>query len=348
MGNIEQALLEKVKAAIEQGTPLDIFAGATKSFLGREGQGEPFGVAGHCGIVDYDPSELVLTARTGTTLAEIEVALADSGQMLPFEPPAFGETATLGGTIACGLSGPRRPYAGAARDSVLGTKIINGRGEILNFGGRVMKNVAGFDCSRLMTGAFGTLGILLEISLKVLPRPAASLTLVRACSEADAVSRMSGLFSKALPVDAAAYVDGCMHVRLSGSVEAVEHVHLDGDRLMDAESFWRDLREQQLPFFKAPRPLWRIVVKPSTLPLQLPGEWLYDWGGAQRWLTSDADAATIRRVAEAAGGYATLFRGRGAEPFHGLQSPLFSLHKSLKASFDPHGIFNPGRLYEGL
>lgn len=348
MGNIEPSLVGKVQAAIAGRQPLAIIAGGTKAFLGREHGGEPLDVSGHRGIVDYDPRELVLTARCGTTLAEVEAALADAKQMLPFEPPAFGKTATLGGTIACGLSGPRRPYCGAARDFILGTRIINGRGEILNFGGKVMKNVAGFDCSRLMAGAFGTLGLLLEVSLKVLPRPAESVTRVIACSEGHAIVVMSRLLARPLPVDGAAHVEGQLYIRLSGSMDAVNNAHLEGDLLENAEGFWRDLREQELPCFRQPLPLWRIVVKPAVPPLHLPGQWVYDWGGAQRWLTSDVDAKFIRRIAADSGGYATLFRGPGSEPFHRLPAPLFSLHKSLKASFDPHGILNPGRMYEGL
>jgi len=180
-------LQESVAAAHTTSTPLCIVGGNTKSFLGGEARGEMLHVAAHRGIVSYEPAELVLTARAGTLLSDIEVALCDHRQMLPFEPPHYGANATLGGTIACGLSGPRRPYAGAARDFVLGVKLINGCGETLRFGGQVMKNVAGFDVSRLMAGAMGTLGVMLEISLKVLPRPECEMTLVQEWDAADAV-----------------------------------------------------------------------------------------------------------------------------------------------------------------
>ncbi len=174
--DISEALEARVEAAIADRTPLAIIGGGSKQFMGRSIQAEDFDVGAHQGIVSHEPSELVVTVRAGTPLEILETALAERGQMLPFEPPRFGERATIGGTIACGISGPRRPYAGAARDFVLGVKLLNGRGEILRFGGQVMKNVAGYDISRLMTGAMGTLGALLEVSLKVLPTPAATQT----------------------------------------------------------------------------------------------------------------------------------------------------------------------------
>lgn len=344
MADIERALQERAKSAIDSGTPVAIIAGGTKSFLGNRVAAEPLHVAGHSGIVDYDPRELVITARCGTKLEEIEQVLAASGQMLAFEPPRFGEGATLGGAVACGISGPRRPYAGSVRDHVLGCRIINGRGEILSFGGKVMKNVAGFDVSRLMAGAFGTLGVLLEISLRVLPRPAASLTLVRECR--DPVPYLCGLASKPIPVDAAAHVGGLCHIRLSGSIQAVSEAKnlLGGDMLDGHEAFWEDLREQRLAFFGSDVPLWRIASGPSAPMPNLQGAWLIDWGGSQRWLKSVAGEGEVRQEAEAIGGHATLFRGEG-DAFHPLKGPLGMLHRKLKAAFDPKGIFNPGRLY---
>ena len=344
MADIERQLQERAKSAIDAGTPVAIIAGGTKSFLGNRVAAEPLHVAGHSGIVDYDPRELVITARCGTKLQEIEQVLSASSQMLPFEPPHFGGAATLVGAVACGLSGPRRPYAGSVRDHVLGCRIINGRGEVLNFGGKVMKNVAGFDVSRLMTGAFGTLGVLLEISLRVLPRPAASLTLVRECR--DPVPYLCGLASKPIPVDAAAQVEGLCHIRLSGSVRAVSEARnqLGGDALDGHEAFWEDLREQRLPFFGSDAPLWRIASGPSAPMPNLHGTWLIDWGGSQRWLKSVAGEVEVRQAAEAIGGHATLFRGEG-NAFNPLKGSLGALHQRLKAAFDPKGIFNPGRLY---
>ena len=352
MADISASLQQHIAHAISQHTTLNICGSNTKTFLGYPALGTELSIAEHRGIVEYDPRELVLTARAGTLLAEIEATLAESGQMLAFEPPHFGERATLGGTIACGLSGPRRPYAGSARDAVLGCKIINGKGELLRFGGQVMKNVAGYDVSRLMVGAYGTLGVVLEVSLKVLPRPAASLTLMQECPEAEAIKRMSQLLSQPLPVDAAAYHAGHCYLRVAGSEQAVKHAQqqLGGDALKKSSPFWHTLREHQLPFFHSNKPLYRVMVKPATPPLDIAGDWLLDWGGAQRWLVSEQPMSVIRKQVEAVGGHVSLFRAttRPAEIFSPLPAALFTLHKRLKNSFDPHGIFNPGRMYPDL
>jgi glycolate oxidase FAD binding subunit len=350
--DISAALHQQVLDALPNATPLNITGGGSKSFLTRATQTQPIDVSAHRGIVEYDPRELVLTARNGTTLQEIESALAEAGQMLAFEPPHFGDAATLGGTIACGLSGPRRPYSGSARDFVLGCKLLNGRGEILRFGGQVMKNVAGYDVSRLMAGAYGTLGILLEISLKVLPRPAASITVARECSAADAISGMSASLGKPYPVDGACYHGEHLYVRISGSAQAVREARtkIPGDVVQDADAFWHGLREHQLPFFKRSGALYRVVVKPATPPLNIEGTWLLDWGGAQRWLYSDESIASVRHRAEPAGGHVTVFRGsdHAEEIFQPLPGPLLTIHQRLKASFDPKNIFNRGRLYANL
>jgi glycolate oxidase FAD binding subunit len=361
--DLSAALQQQVLNALQDATPLNITGGGSKAFLGRATRAQTIDVSMHRGIVEYDPRELVLTARSGTTLQTIEVALAEAGQMLAFEPPHFGHAATLGGTIACALSGPRRPYSGSARDFVLGCKLLNGRGKILRFGGQVMKNVAGYDVSRLMTGAYGTLGILLEISLKVLPRPAASITIARECSPAEAIASMSGLLSKPHPVDGACYHGDHCYVRLSGSAQAVKEARtkIPGDVLPDAEKFWHALREHELPFFRHPlhkgkATLYRIMVKPATPPLHIEGSWLLDWGGAQRWLYSHEDADTVRHHAELAGGHVTVFRGgdrpnetsQQPEIFQPLSAPLLTIHQRLKASFDPKNIFNRGRLYANL
>ncbi len=352
MADFSATLQQQIEQAISQRTPLNICGSNTKAFLANPSQGSELSVTAHSGIVEYDPRELVLTARTGTSLAEIEATLAEAGQMLTFEPPHFGERATLGGTIACGLSGPRRPYGGSARDAVLGCKIINGKAELLRFGGQVIKNVAGYDVSRLMVGAYGTLGVLLEVSLKVLPRPAATLTLMQECPEADAIKRMSLLLSQPMPVDAASYHAGHCYLRIAGSEQAVNHAQkqLGGEVIKKSTPFWHSLREHQLPFFLSGKPLYRVMVKPATPPLDIAGEWLLDWGGAQRWLNSDVPIASIRSRVAAVGGYVSLFRS--AEPqlerFTPLATPLFNIHQRLKNSFDPHGIFNPGRMYPGL
>ena len=351
-GDNSAALQQQVQDAINTRTPLNICGSGSKHFLGRAAHGELLSLSAHRGIVEYDPRELVLTARAGTPLAEIEATLAEAGQMLTFEPPHFGDLATLGGTIACGLSGPRRPYAGAARDAVLGCQLINGKGELLRFGGQVMKNVAGYDVSRLMVGAHGTLGLLLEISLKVLPRPAASLTLLYECTQDEAISRMSRLLSQPMPVDAASYHAGHCYLRLAGSEQAVQHAQkqMGGDTLKESTPFWHSLREQQLPFFKSKNPLYRVMVKPATPAIAIAGDWLLDWGGAQRWLLSDEPLALIRERVAAAGGSVSQFRNgtQHDEVFPPLPAPLFNIHQRLKLSFDPLRIFNPDRLYAGL
>jgi glycolate oxidase FAD binding subunit len=350
--DISSELQQQVLDAFHNATPLNITGSGSKSFLGHATHAQPVDVSKHRGIVEYDPRELVLTARGGTPLRDIEAALTRANQMLAFEPPHFGDHATLGGTIACALSGPRRPYSGAARDFVLGCRMLNGRAETLRFGGKVMKNVAGYDVSRLMAGAFGTLGIMLEISLKVLPRPAAGITVAHECSAAEAITGMSGLLGKPYPVDAACYHGDRLYVRISGSAQGVKEARskIPGDVVPDAESFWHALREHQLPFFNSSSTLYRIVVKPATPPLSIEGAWLLDWGGAQRWLRSDVDTATIRRRVEAVGGHVSVFRGskQSEDVFQPLSGPLLAIHRRLKAAFDPNNILNRGRLYANL
>lgn len=351
--SVESALelQQEVLKAVAEGQPLNLTGGNSKAFYGRSATGTTLAVNRHCGVINYEPKELLLTARTGTPLSEIETLLAEQRQMLAFEPPHFGNHATLGGTISCGLSGPRRPYAGAARDFVLGVRIINGRGEILRFGGEVMKNVAGYDVSRLICGSLGTLGILLDVSLKVLPLPESEITLVQERSAAEAIRMVNIWAGLPLPISATCY-DGLLHIRLSGVPEAVAagKEMIGGSEAAIDHHFWADIREQRHPFFHTERPLWRLSLPPQSAPLPLPGKELIDWGGAQRWLLSDASPKRIRSAAEALGGYATLFRhaGDNEEVFHPLSAPIKSLHQRLKHAFDPHAIFNPGRLYPDL
>jgi glycolate oxidase FAD binding subunit len=334
--------------------PLCIRGCETKNFLGGPLRGDPLRTANYRGIIEYEPTELVITARAGTPLAEIEATLREKGQMLAFEPPHFGTGATLGGCIAAGLSGPRRPYAGAARDFVLGVRLINGKGDELRFGGQVMKNVAGYDVSRLMTGSLGTLGLITEISLKVLPAPAFEMTLRLQRTEAEAIAAMNEWAGKPLPITATAFRDGDLGIRLSGARSAVEAAaKLLGGAAVDPDKagrFWHNVREQSDPFFVNDAPLWRLSVKPTTPPLGLPGSQLIEWGGALRWLHSGANAGTIRDAAARAGGHATLFRGgdKSAGAFQPLAPALMKLHRNLKRAFDPAGIFNPGRLYPDL
>ncbi len=354
--DLSQQLQQQVVAANESKTPLQIQGGGSKNFLGRINEATPLAVSGHRGVVSYDPVELVITARAGTTLRELEQTLADAGQILPFEPPHFGADATLGGTIACGLSGPARPFSGSARDYVLGVKLINGRGEILNFGGQVMKNVAGYDCSRLMAGAMGTLGVLLEISLKVLPKQAAEITLVQNTTMDSALNTMNRWSGKSLPLTAACYDGENLYLRLSGAKTAVESAQklIGGELHHDSDAFWQTVKEHQHPFFEAELPLWRLSLPATTAPLDISGACFIDWCGAQRWLLSDAKPERVREEARAAGGHATLFRRGTAgidavtETFQRPESGVMQLHRRLKQAFDPAGILNPGRLYADL
>lgn len=346
---------QRVSQAAASATPLCLRGGGSKDFLGRRAEGEPFELAAHCGVIAYEPSELVVSVRGGTRLAELEALLAERGQWLPFEPPHFGSSATVGGSLAAGLSGPGRARAGALRDYVLGVKLLDGRGKLLNFGGQVMKNVAGYDVSRLLAGSLGTLGIILEVSLKVLPRPPAETTLVFEVDEAQAIDQLCGWAGQPLPLSASYWEDGVLRLRLAGAHAAVEAARqrLGGEMVdpLAAATLWEAVREQQVPFFRAgSTPLWRLSL-PAGAPLHaLEGARSLEWGGAQRWLRSELPAAEIRAAAAALGGHAHLFRGgdRGSEVFHPLPAPLLALHQRLKASFDPAGIFNPGRLYQGL
>lgn len=342
---------ERIREAADKRTPLMIRGGGSKDFYGGALRGEPLRTGGHRGIVQYEPTELVLTARAGTPLAAIESALAEAHQMLPFEPPHFGD-ATLGGCVAAGLSGPRRAAAGAVRDFVLGVRILDGRGDDLAFGGRVIKNVAGYDVSRLMAGAMGTLGLILEVSLKVLPAPQAERTQRLTLAQSDALRIVNAWAARPLPVSAICHEDEALSVRLSGARSAIDAAaaQIGGEAVAEAGAYWSALREQRLEFFAGGEPLWRLSVKSTAPVLPLPGRQLLEWNGALRWIRTDAPAEVVRDVARKAGGHATLFRSieRAANPFHPLPQPLAELHRRLKQTFDPNGILNPGRLYAEL
>ena len=343
---------EVLRQAAADRTPLRIRGGGTKDFYGRPVSGETLATGAYRGIVDYEPSELVVTARAGTPLAELETALAERGQMLAFEPPHFGDGATLGGCVACGLSGPRRAYAGAVRDFVLGVRLLDGRGQDLSFGGRVMKNVAGYDVARLLTGSLGTLGVITEVSLKVLPLPAAEATLRLELPEADAIETMNRWGGKPLPITATCYADGVLSVRVAGSANGVRAARekIGGDEVPDGQAFWRGVREQSHPFFADAGTLWRLSVKPTAAPISLPGRQFAEWGGALRWWSTDAPEHEVRGAAVRAGGHATLFRGdrAGRGVFAPLPPALARIHERLKKAFDPAGILNPGLMYPDL
>ncbi|WP_367371980.1 glycolate oxidase subunit GlcE [Pseudomonas lini] len=339
-----EALLEQVRQARENATPLRIQGGNTKAFLGREVAGEILDTRAHRGIVSYDPTELVISVRAGTPLSELFAALDAAGQMLPCEPPSFGEGATVGGMIAAGLSGPRRPWSGSVRDFVLGTRVISGLGTHLRFGGEVMKNVAGYDLSRLMVGSYGCLGVLTEVSLKVLPKPRQCLSISLDIDCARALENLAQWGQQPLPISAASHDGQRLYLRLEGGEGSVTAAHkrLGGEPL--DSGYWADLNEQRLDFFNEGLALWRLSLPNNLGPLDLHGEQLIDWGGAQRWLKSAAD--NIQSRALELGGHATCFsHGVSETPFQPLAPALLRYHRQLKAQLDPQGLFNPGRMY---
>ncbi|WP_374512393.1 glycolate oxidase subunit GlcE [Niveibacterium sp.] len=343
----------RVRRAAASGQTLVLQGGGSKRFLGRAPVGELLDTRDWCGVQSYEPTELVVTVRAGTPLAELEAALAERGQMLAFEPPHFG-TATVGGMVAAGLSGPRRASAGAVRDHLLGVTLMDGRGDVLRFGGQVMKNVAGYDVSRLMAGAMGTLGLVLEVSLKVMPLPAAEQTLRLSMSQAEALRTMNRWAGQPLPVSATCWVDGLLHVRLSGAASAVESAAAKiGGVVLEAaapQAFWRALREQTHPFFAGGRPLWRLSVPSCEETIGAADAGLIEWGGALRWLrTPMEEGAELCDYVARQHGSAMCFRaGDGAlcdAPFGRLSPALSDLNRRLKAAFDPAGVFNRSGMY---
>ena len=361
-----QTLIDQVLAAQSAGTPLNICGGGSKSFYGEMPHGQPLHTTALTGISSYEPSELVVTARCGTPLAELEAALAEKGQCLPFEPPHFmthaSTGATVGGMVAAGLSGPSRASVGAVRDYVLGASMLNGKGEVLSFGGQVMKNVAGYDVSRLLAGSMGTLGVILEVSLKVLPMAPATATLRFQLDQVAALEKLNAWGGQPLPLNASAWWDGSLLLRLRGALAAVQSAiaTLGGDVIEPAHAspFWAGLRNHTDEYFTKAQAavaggsvaLWRVSLPQTAKPLIMPGEQLIEWHGAQRWLCTSASAVKVRDAAARAGGHATLFMGlhKHGGAFAPLKPPLDRIHRELKKAFDPAGVFNPGRLYPGL
>lgn len=354
MNDIVDSFRDRVLAAGAEKKPLRIRGSGSKDFYGNTPVGETLDTCAYTGIVAYEPTELFITAKAGTPLSEVEATLAKEGQYLAFEAPHFGGT-TVGGCVASGLSGPRRAAVGSVRDFVLGVQLLDGKGNQLIFGGQVMKNVAGYDVSRLMAGAMGTLGLLLEVSLKVLPKPPAETSLRLELSQAKAIEMMNRWGGQPLPISATCWHDGWLTVRLSGARAAVAtaQTKLGGEAVNDADAFWRALCEQETAFFSAGAPLWRLSVPSVTPALAVPGEQMIEWGGALRWLKSDAPPEEIRAAAASAGGHATLYRApdelkHRVGAFSPLSAPVMTLNRNLKTAFDPQGIFNPGRMYREL
>lgn len=351
MIDVLKAFADAIRAAAADKKPLRLRGGGSKDFYGQALEGEPLDCRGHAGILAYEPTELVVTAKCGTPLAELEAALAANAQMLAFEPPYFGSGATVGGMVAAGLSGPRRAAAGAVRDYVLGVTVMNARGTVMRFGGTVMKNVAGYDVSRLFAGSMGTLALILDVSLKVLPLPVAEATLRFEMPGDKAIEALNRWAGRPLPISASAWTGAELGLRLSGAAAAVRAAceKLGGERIGEGEAraFWSGIREHTDPFFRTQLPLWRLSVPSATPPLALPGAQLIEWGGSLRWFATHADASTVREAARRALGHATLFHGgdKAAGVFQPLDPALAKIHRGLKASFDPEGIFNRGRMY---
>jgi glycolate oxidase FAD binding subunit len=354
-------LVEQVSSARELRAPLDICGGGTKRFYGEPPAGAPLDVKPLSGIISYEPTELVVTARAGTPLRDLEAALQEHGQCLPFEPPRFAPGGTVGGMVAAGLSGPARANVGSVRDHVLGVTLLNGCAELLTFGGQVTKNVAGYDVSRLMVGSLGILGVICDVSLKVLPVSVATATLRFEWDEVRALETLSRWAAQPLPINATAWHAGQLRVRLSGARAAVAAAceRLGGERLESsaALAWWLSVRDQSAEFFSVGEEnlargesLWRLSVPAVTAVLTLPGEQFIEWGGAQRWCRTTAQPAAVRAAAARAGGHATLMKG--ADRSHGVFAPLspvlMRVHRGLKQAFDPERLFNPGRLYQGL
>jgi glycolate oxidase FAD binding subunit len=348
--DIGAELATQVGAVAAAGGSVEIIGNGSKRFYGEPLEALPIEVAAHSGVIEYDPAELVITLRAGCKMREVEELLAGNRQMFGFEPPCFGADATIGGTVASGLAGPRRAFAGSIRDFVLGAKLLDGRGEILQFGGRVIKNVAGFDVSRLLVGSLGTLGVILEVSIRVVPMFETEATLVFRHDSADEHIRwVNQLGSEPLPISASAWSGGLSYLRLSGSEQGVRHAigQLGGDPVTPE---WDAIREQSQEFFVPDQPLTRVSLPPASPDLSPQAPQMIEWGGAQRWLCGDVDIESLRRQAEPLGGSVCAFRNHasGVSVFHPPAPAMLKLQRSIKSSFDPAGIFNAGKLYPEL
>ena len=354
-------LVDRVLLAQAERASLDIRGGGTKKFYGEVSTGEPLDVTGLTGISSYEPTELVVTVRAGTPLSELEAALEEHSQCLPFEPPRFSPGGTVGGMVAAGLSGPARVSVGAVRDHVLGVTLLNGRGEVLTFGGQVAKNVAGYDVSRLVAGSLGILGVICEVSLKVMPTSRADTTLGFDCDENQALTQLNLWASRPWPMNASAWHDGRLRVRLAGAAAAVSAAccKLGGTSMAPdaATTWWLSVRDQSDPFFLLDaaslargESLWRLSVPSTTASIDLPGRQLIEWHGSERWWRTTADANEVRAIAARAGGHATLMRGadRSSGVFAPVSDVVMRIHRGLKQAFDPARVLNPGRLYAEL
>ena len=360
--DISTELQQQVQSSIDLHSPILIRGGNSKAFYGRRvaNTSNIIDLKNHTGILDYDPAELAITVRAGTRLQDLERLLDEHQQMLAFEPPVFSEHSTIGGVVAAGMSGPRRAFSGSIRDAILGVEIINGDGNIVQFGGQVMKNVAGYDMSRLMVRSMGTLGVILSLSLRVIPKPAKEITLVFDSTQEESLTYCKQWRNQHLPISATSWCRGKVYLRLSGSditlavAQQKLSQQINVEEMEEGEVFWQSIRNQTHDFFTAiNKPLWRL-----SLPINTPviarfeGELLTEWGGTQRWVSNNAPANIIRAVVKRHKGYATLFNAQQhlpeVPPFPILVPELLVLHKNLKRKLDPHNIFNPGRIYRDL
>ena len=351
MKDLSNDIAKQIHDAYQSKNALCIEGGNSKRFIGREIQGDTLSLRNHIGIIEYEPSELYITARSGTSLINIENEIANNNQILPFEPPHFSSAATVGGMIATGLSGPRRMSHGSVRDCILGVEIISGKGEILRFGGKVMKNVAGYDVSRLMCGAYGSLGAIVTISVRLMPKPECENTIVVLLTYLDAIKKMNDLANAPFPITANFYDGNALYIRISGSKSAVNECSkiIGGDTLENDESFWISIREQTHEFFNTEIPLWRISVPSNTPELNIDGHCAMEWNGALRWYKSEMRADALRNIVSQAGGHAHLFRGNSIDDiFHPLDKTTHKLNQSLKQVFDPANILNPGKMYADI
>lgn len=367
MTDISEQLVDQVNAVLSNQTSLRIQGNNTKAQLGRRDtdnpaeEGEIISLSQHKGVVQYEPVELILTARAGTTLGEIDKVLAEHNQMLACDPRRFNSKATIAGSLASNQSGNARPWLGSLRDHVLGIKLINGKGEHLQFGGQVLKNVAGYDVSRLQAGAMGTLGVITEVSFKVLPNPATSTTLIKDISAEQALLEMNQLARSPKPLTGASWVDGKLYLRLQGAHSAVSATSDQWQKQIQAQimepeqadSFWHDLREHQLEYHQqlnVDEPLWRFSVNPNAAHFLSDEQWAFNWVGAQRWLKGNFDPKQLQDFARKAGGEVQLYEGgdRSGEISFVTNDTLKQIHQNVKSAFDPQGIFNPGRLYSWL
>ena len=343
---------DQVRDAASKSEALRIVGGDSKRGLGREAVGKPVSVSDLAGVVEYQPTELMITVQAGTTISHLREVLAENRQALASETPDYGGKATIGGALACNQSGPSRPWYGSIRDHVLGVRLINGKAEHLRFGGQVMKNVAGYDVSRLQAGAMGTFGILTEVSIKVLPEPEASLTVRQEMDADQAIRTMNTIGMKPRPLTGACWHEGAMFLRLSGPISVIEAsaATIGGEQVDNDAEFWSGLREQTLPFFEGKPDLWRLSLRPTSPHFLSQGDWLIDWGGAQRWLAGRHDHDALEAIAAKSGGEVGRIRGgdRKSEVLPSLVGIKCELLIRMKQAFDPAGVFNPGRLYSWL